>query len=75
MKLEGSVEEKCECEPLVTRKPWSPDFALRRIHSRFQLVARRRRFTELTVNLFSLQTLLALFATASLRNSVVFPCF
>jgi len=30
----SAAGEKYECESLVTRKPWSPDFALRRIRSR-----------------------------------------
>jgi hypothetical protein len=38
--MEGRAEEKCKYELLVTRKPWSPDFALRRIHSASKFVAR-----------------------------------
>jgi hypothetical protein len=77
--LEGSAAgEKYECE-LVTLKPWSPDFALRRIHSRYstKLDIWCCRLTELT-NL-SLQTLLASLPPSAnpngLRISEIFSQF
>lgn len=70
MKLEGSAEEECECESLVTRRPIS--------HSDTFIPATKLwRGLVFPFRELKPQTLLILFTTASLRSvaSVVFSKF